>query len=280
VSHWAIENMTIDQQVAASAIQLMSEACHGTIKNVRILDSDKALLGIGLDWGSVGPITSEDKEIPRMRKLWEQGQIYSTHPHDVLIENIRIGKLLRNVDGNDAVVRCSACHRITIRNVEIETAACAIAIFGGDLGYEFAPQEQRIAAHAGYVVDNVRIASALRYGIVLNGNADNIWRSRRTHGYDSVLDPVNPGLDKPVIRNVHLRGPRMPGPQGIYAVALSSATLDNVDVSGFDIGVHVEDWVRGMRFQNCKVIGNKRNAVVQGATEPPVDVVFDPPVKD
>lgn len=278
VSHWAVENMTIDQPFAASAIQLMSEACRGTIKNVRILDSDMALLGIGLDWGSVGPITSEDKEIPRMRRLWEQGLIYSTHPHDIVIEDIRVGKLLRNVDGNDAGVRCSACHRITIRNVTVETAATAVAIFGGDLGYEFAPQDQRVLAHSGYVIDNVRIGSALRYGLVLNGNADNITRSRVSHGYDAVLDPVHPGLDKPVVRNVVLRGPRMAGPQGIYAVALSGATLDNVDIAGFDIGVHVEDWVRGMRFHNCKIAGNKRNALVQGATEPAVDVVFDPPV--
>jgi hypothetical protein len=280
VSHWAIENMTIDQSFAASCIQLMSEACHGTIKNVRILDSEKALLGIGLDWGSVGPITSEDKEIPRMRRLWEQGKIYSTHPHDIVIENIHVGKLLRNVDGNDAGVRCSACHRIAIRNVTVETAATAIAIFGGDLGYEFAPQEQRISAHAGYVIDNVRIDSALRFGIILNGNADNITRSRLSHGYDAVLDPVHPGLDKPAIRNVVLRGGKTPRAQGIYAVALSGATLDNVEISGFDIGVHVEDWVRRMHFQNCKIAGNKRNALVQGATEPAVDVVFDPEVKD
>ena len=279
VSDWQIENMTIEQQVAASAIQLMSEACHGKIKNVRILDSAKTLLGIGLDWGSVGPITGEDKEIPRMRRLWEQGKIYSTHPHDVVIENIRVGKLTRNVDGNDAGVRCSACHRITIRNIEVETAATAVAIFGGDLGYEFAPQEQRVAAHSGYVVENVRIGTALRYGLVLNGNADNITRARLNHGYDAVLDPVHPGLDKPTIRDVVLRGPSMPGAQGIYAVALSGATLDNIDVSGFDIGIHVEDWVRGMRFRNCKIAGNTRNAVVQGATEPPVDVVFDPTVK-
>jgi hypothetical protein len=278
VSHWSIEDITIDQQVAASAIQLMSEACHGTIRNVRILDSEKALLGIGLDWGSVGPITSEDKEIPRMRRLWEQGQIYSTHPHDITIENIRVGKLLRNVDGNDAGVRCSACHRITIRNVSVETAATAVAIFGGDLGYEFASEEQRKFAHAGYVVDNVRIASALKYGIVLNGLADNVWRSRRNHGYDAVRDPAHPGLEKPVLRNVELRGGSMPRAQGIYAVALTDATLEKIDIAGFDIGVHVEDWVRGMRFRDCKVAGNRQNTRIEGATEPAEGVVFDPPV--
>jgi hypothetical protein len=155
-------------------------------------------------------------------------------------------------------VRCSECHRITIRNINVETAATAVAIFGGDLGYEFAPENQRKFAHAGYVVENVRIASALRYGIVLNGNADNVWRSRTNHGYDSVRDPVHPGLDKPAIRNVELRAGRMPGAQGIYAVALSDATLDKVDVAGFDIGVHVEDWVHGMRFRDCRIAGNNQ----------------------
>ena len=77
---WRIENITIDQQVAASAIQLMSEACFGEIRRVRILDSPKALMGIGLDWGSVGKMTTADDQIPRMRELWEKGEIYSTHP--------------------------------------------------------------------------------------------------------------------------------------------------------------------------------------------------------
>jgi hypothetical protein len=279
VSRWSIENMTIDQQVAASAIQIMSEACHGSIRNVRILDSDNALLGIGLDWGSVGPITSADQEIPRMRRLWERGEIYSTHPHDIVIENIRVGKLLRNVDANDAGIRCSACHRITIRNVEVETAATAVAIFGGDLGYEFAPADQRDLEHSGYTIENVRIAKALRFGLVLNGLADNVWRSRKSHGYDAVRDPAHPGLNKPVIRNVALRGNSAPASQGIYSVALTEAELDDIDISGFEIGVHVEDWVRGMRFRQSRIEGNKQNTRIEGTTEPAIGVVFDPPVE-
>lgn len=280
VKQWEVENITIDQPFAASAMQLMSEACHGKIKNVRVLDSSKALLGIGLDWGSVGPITTDDKEIPRMRKLWEQGQIYSTHPHDILIENIRVGKLTRNADGNDAGVRCSACHRITIRQIDVQEAATAVAIFGGDLGYEFARTDQRDLAHMGYVLDDVKIAKAQRYGIVLNGSSDNVWRARRQHGYDSVRDPVHPGLDKPIIRNAVLHGGDQPNAQGIYAVAVSNATFDHLDISGFTIGVHVEDWVRGLRFRNTKFGTNKENSRIEGVTEPAIGVVFEPPVKD
>lgn len=280
VSHWEVENITIDQPFAAAAVQLMSEACHGIIRNLRVLDSPQALLGVGLDWGSVGPMTSEDKEIPRMRKLWEQGLIYSTHPHDILIENIRVGRLTRNVDGNDAGVRCSACHRITIRHVEVREAATAVAIFGGDLGYEFARRDQRDLAHSGYLIEDVKIAKAQRYGIALNGSSDNVWRAHRQHGYDPVRDPVHPGIDKPVIRNAVLHGGDLPNDQGIYAVSVTDGSFHNLDISGFDIGVHVEDWVRDLRFHKTKYADNKENTRVEGATEPATGVVFDPPTKD
>lgn len=275
VAHWTIEDMTIEQRIPACCIQLMSEACHGTIRNVRILDSDKALLGVGMDWGSVGPITTVDAEIPRMRRLWEQGEIYSTHPHDILIEGIRVGRLRRNADGNDAGVRCSACHRITIRDVQVEEAAAAVAIFGGDLGYEYARPDQRDAAHQGYVLDDIRIENALRYGLVFNGSADNVYRSRLRHGYDAVLDPVHPGIDRLTVRHAVLRGSHAPNSQGIYAVAVSQAELDDVDIAGFEIGIHVEDWVRGMRFRGCKLADNRRDKDIAGATEPPLDVVVE-----
>jgi cytochrome P450 len=228
VSRFAIENITIDQPFAAAAIQFMSEACHGLVRDVRILDSDHCLLGIGLDWGSVGPITTADAEIANMRQLWERGKIYSTHPHDITIENIRVGHLRRNVDGNDAGVRCSACHRITIRDVEVKSAATAVAIFGGDCGYEYARADQREEQNTGYLIEDVRIDRALIYGIVLNGAADNVYRARRDLGYKTVRDPVHPGLDRPVVRNVVLRGAvndrgqPQTAAQGIYAVAVTA----------------------------------------------------------
>lgn len=275
VKHWAIQNLTIDQPFAASAIQLMSEACHGIIRNIRILDSAKALLGVGMDWGGVGPMTSEDREIPRMRKLWEQGQIFSTHPHDIQVERIHVGKLTRNVDGNDAGVRCSACHNITIRQVEIAEAATAVAIFGGDLGYEFARNDQRTEAHQGYVIEDVKIAKALRYGLVMNGSADNVWRATRSHQYEPIRDPVNPGLDQPRIRRLQLHGPGMTTQsQGIYAVSLTKAVLEDIQISHFNLGVHVEDWVHGMKFRNTKFNNNQADKRIEGATVPATQVEF------
>lgn len=275
VRNWQIENITIDQPFETSAIQLMSEACHGVIRGVRILDSAKCLIGVGMDWGSVGPITSEDAKLPQMRQLWEAGKIYSTHPHDVLVENLRVGRLTRNVDGNDAGARCSACHNITLRDIHVAEAATAVAIFGGDLGYEFAREDQRPFAHTGYHIEDVRIDKALLYGLVLNGSADNIYRATRSHGYQAVRDPVHPGLDRPVLRKLTLQGGgERPNRQGVYAVAVTDGRLEDFAISNFDIGVHVEDWVRGLRFQNTRFAENQKDTQIEGATEPATGVEF------
>lgn len=276
VSHWTIEGVTIDQQVEACCIQLMSEACHGTIRDVTILDSPKALLGIGMDWGSVGPIMTADDQIPRMKELWDQKQIYSTHPHDIVIENIRIGRLTRNQDANDAGVRCSACHRVSIKSVEIEEAACAVAIWGGDLGYEFAPDDQYAVAHTGYHIENITIRKAQRFGLVLNGSSDNVFRARRDLGYQPRRDPLKPGITRPVIENVNLNGGDMADAQGLYAVAVCEAKFDLVRFAGFKIGVHAEDAVSGMLFRNTQFTNVSEKTKIQGATVPAMDITFDP----
>jgi hypothetical protein len=274
VGNWRIEDMTIDQPFDAACIQLMSEAHHGVIRNIRILDSEKALLGVGLDWGTVGPVSTADELVPQMRKLWEKHEISSTHPHHVLIENITIGKLGRSMDGNDAGVRCSGCHHITIKNLDVETAMSAVALFGGDFGFEFAPDDQRREAHAGYLVDGVRIRAARLYGIVINGAEDNVYRSRLNFGYDSLRDPVHPGLDKPIIRNAVLRGTRAPHSRGVYTAATTGAVFENVDVEGFETGVAVNDWVRSLTFRNGRIANNQENVHIGGSSEAPLDVLF------
>jgi hypothetical protein len=275
VGNWCIEDMTIQQPFEASCIQLMSEAHHGVIRNIRILDSEKALIGVGLDWGTVGPVETADQKVPQMRKLWEKNEISSTHPHHVLIENITIGKLGRSADGNDAGVRCSGCHHITIKNLEVETAMSAVALFGGDFGFEFSPPDQRCFAHMGYLIDGVKIRAARLYGIVMNGAEDNVYRSRLNFGYDAVRDPVHPGLDRPIIRNAVLRGTRAPHSRGVYVAATTGATFENVDVEGFETGVAVNDWVRSLTFRNGRMANNNQNVHVGGSTEAPLDVLFE-----
>jgi hypothetical protein len=220
-------------------------------------------------------VATADELVPAMRKLWEKNEISSTHPHHVLIENITIGRLGRSMDGNDAGVRCSGCHHITIRNLSIETAMSAVALFGGDFGFEFAPDEQRRDAHVGYLVENVNIKAARLYGIVINGAEDNVYRSRLNFGYDSIRDPVHPGLDKPIIRNCVLRGTRTPHSRGVYAAATTGALFEKVDVEGFETGVAVNNWVRSFTFRKGRIANNAEKTQVSDSSEAPTNVTFE-----
>jgi len=275
IEHWSIEDMTIDQPFAASAIQIMSEGCFGVIRRVHILDSREALLGIGMDWGSVGKMTTADDTIPRMRELWDKNEIYSTHPHDILIEDITIGNLTRNVDSNDAGVRCSACYNVRIRNVHVASAAAAVSIFGGDCGFEFAPKDLRPLAHTGYEIDGLSIDKAFRIGIVLNGLSDNVYRSSLSHGYQMQLDPAQPGLNGVVIRNTQLTGDGSPKSLGMFITAVSKVQLQNVTIKDFDIGVRIKDWINGLQFKSCDLSHNKEAQSISNSAATPQGVVFE-----
>lgn len=277
ISDWAIENITIDQPFETSCIAIISEAHRGVIRNITILDSDKALLGVGLDWGSLGPITTADEAYPRLRGLWEKKEILSLHPHDILIENINVGNLTRmKGDGNDSAVRCSACHNITIRNIKAKTAGSAVSIWGGDSGYEHAPEEYRHIGHTGYIIENVAIENAKYYGIVLNGDADNVTRSIRNHGYDALLDTLHPGISGAKIRNLDLQGVDMPASRGIYLTACSDLEIDNAKVAGFETGLAVNDWVQRIKVTNAQLENNQVETTVGGVTEPPIDIKINP----
>jgi|GEM_PF-2471498 len=107
----------------------MSEAAQGVITDIRIADSDQAALGIGLDWGTVGPLHMADEKQKEMRALFNQGKLYGTHPHDILIKKIRIGRLTRNENDDDsAAIRTSGCYNITIDDVEIMDAGVGVAL--------------------------------------------------------------------------------------------------------------------------------------------------------
>ncbi len=275
IEHWSIEDMTIDQPFAASAIQIMSEGCFGVIRRVRILDSKEALLGIGMDWGSVGKMTTADETIPLMRELWEKHEIYSTHPHDILVEDITIGNLTRNVDANDAGVRCSACYNIRIHRVHVVSAAAGVAIFGGDCGFEFAPKELRPLAHTGYEIDGLAIDKAFRIGIVLNGLSDNVYRASLSHGYQMQLDPAQPGLNGVVVRNSQLNGDGSAKSLGMFITAVSKVQMQNVIIKDFDIGVRIKDWIDGLHFKSCDSSQNTQAQSISNSAAAPKGISFD-----
>lgn len=197
---WAISNVTLrsDKKVltddlppmGSAGIQVIGGAHNGTIENVTVLDSAMLSGGVLLDWGTVGGISSHD--IPRSAAAWRRGQAYTTHPHDIAIRQIRVGRLTRPSvrETGSFGVRLSGVHDITVRDVVVkETTEAAFYHTAGDLGYEFARPQDRARAHRGIVLEGLHAARAGSYLIRTDSYADNVGRAAMA-GYRPMLPPI------------------------------------------------------------------------------------------
>jgi|GEM_PF-1020653 len=271
---WRMENLNIDQPFNHSAIQLMSEAADGVITDIRIADSSEAPLGIGLDWGTVGPLQMADEKQKEMHELFSQGKLYGTHPHDILIQKIRIGRLTKNEnDDGSAAIRTSACYNITIDEVEIQETGVGIALHAGDAGFEYALQPHRDIGHAGYVIKNIKVHKAFRKGIIIDGLSDNIYRAVYNHGDHSLLSPVTPGINKPVIQNAWLRGDGFTGESGITIYYSVGARLENIDVAEFHKGIHIGIWTKDITVSRSRIHHNKTGMAMKSPEKKPENIV-------
>ena len=272
---WRMENLTIDQPFDKSAIQLMSEAANGMISDIRIADSASAPIGIGLDWGTVGPLDMKDERQKEMRLLFVEGRLYGTHPHDILIKKIRIGRLAGHRDDDDSVgIRTSGCYNITIEDLEVLQAGVGVAVHAGDAGFEYALQPHRGIGHAAYLIKNVKVHKALRKGIIIDGIADNVYRAIRNHGHQSLLSPVSPGIDQPLVRNAWLRGGEFVGESGVMVQFATGVKLEGIDAGEFQKGIHLRDWTKKVTVSQSRIHDNNTGVVVSGSERKPEEVLL------
>ena len=98
VSGWTIRDLVLASdkdveavdsfRIGAPAIQIMGGAHNGLIENIEVPDSAVMVGGIHMDWGFVGPLSS--RTIPANAVFYREGRAYSTHPHDIVVRNIRM----------------------------------------------------------------------------------------------------------------------------------------------------------------------------------------------
>lgn len=197
---WTISNVTLrsDKRVkgddlppmGSAAIQVIGGARDGLIENVTVPDSALLSGGVLLDWGTVGPISSHD--VSGSAAVWRRGQGYTTHPHDIAIRQIHVGRLTRPSvrETGSFGVRLSGVHDVTVTDVVVqETTEAAFYHTAGDLGYEFARPQDRARAHRGIVLEGLQATRAGSYLIRTDSYADNVGRAAAA-GYRPMLPPI------------------------------------------------------------------------------------------
>jgi hypothetical protein len=243
-SSWRISRVSLrsDKRSGAAGIQIMGGANRGLIENVTVLDSDRMVGGIMLDWGTVGPVSSAD--VRGTAAAFARGQGWTTHPHDIDIRGVKIGRLTRSAGsgGGSVAVRLSGVHDVRVSGVVVEEVTQAGVIHhAGDLGYEFARAADAPRAHQGIVVENIDIRRTAQYVVWSDSHADNVARAAN-EGYRPRLAPIA-ATDIAFRQISGNASPRSGAQYGIRVNHQRGGSFSDVRVSGFDFGFFIDEQV-------------------------------------
>lgn len=276
VKGWGVHNVRV-ASVRADAVGIQGYgACHhGYIGHVRADDSSTLAGVVGFDWGEVGGIDSND--IPASRTLFNAGTAYTTHPNNILIEEISAGALSRDSGEGSRCVRLSGVHDIEVRRVTCdETNYAGVFHTAGDCGYEFALAAIKPFRHKGITIDGVSIKNANDgWGVFCDCFADNVAAAVTGSGYSPLLDPIQE--TDIVFENVKTwsDGGASVLP-GFRVQKQIGGTLKNCSAYGHKNGVLVEEACDSLRIIDGYYDDNREDGIYAGhGSDLPEDLTIE-----
>lgn len=289
VSGWTIRDLVLSgdkdvdagngAHVGSAAIQVYGGAHNGLIENIEVADSPYLQAGVMLDWAFVGPISSST--IPTDAANFRNGRSYTTHPHQIVLRNIRIGRLSRPAgpSGGTFGIRLSGVHDISVSNVRIASVTGA-AFFhtAGDLGFEFAPAAVKPLACRGIRIADGEVADgSTAYLIWTNSYADNVGREV-ARGYRAMMDPIH--STDIVFENIRGDGRgRADANYGIRVDHQRGGQVVDCTARGYRRGFYVDEQVDGLTLVRPVAIDNAEHGIsVEHPSRPPRNVVVDSPI--
>lgn len=275
-SDWAVKNVTLssDKVESAAALQVVGGAHRGFIERVSIPDSERLAAGIMLDWGTVGPIFSSD--IKQSSMAYRAGLAYTTHPYDITIRDIRIGRLSRPLArGGSFGLRLSGVRDVDVDNVVIGSVTEAgIYHTAGDLGFEFARPSDGSRAHLGIRIAHVDVLRADgAYMFRSDSFADNIARAV-ANGYRPMRDPIAT-TDMQITDMMGAAG----GGQSNFGLRIDhqrGGRFSNITARGFRRGFYIDEQAYDIRFRNLVSVDSVEAAMSVGHPyRPPSGIVIE-----
>lgn len=146
--------LTTNRSDAGAHISVIGECWNGSISKIKIRDNAVCRNIIGMEWG---------------------GTVAGTgHPHDIAVNNIRIGKITTPTYGSSGyafAVWCSAGFNISVSNVFMEEGFGLMMLTAGDRANEYAPTAYKSLVGTGVSIKRSGISACFGYGLRCIGKA-------------------------------------------------------------------------------------------------------------
>ena len=256
----------------------------GSIRRNTLLANSGSAVGIGLDWGTVGNVNAAD--IAATRTLYNAGDCYTVHPHDIWVEGNRI-EALTSTAGTHAV-RLSGCYDIRVidntadRVVGPSVGSVANAAFfhtAGDLGAEFALDNdtRRKICRGNVFRGNVSRDSGTAWSYYADSYADNIAAAVSGEAYSPIWD-VQLGVNL-ILENNEGWGDGLAGAvsSGIFVRNITGVSIRGNTIQFHQIGIEVGSGARAIEVTaKNKCNSNREDGIkVFGGTVPYSVTIMD-----
>lgn len=270
--NWFIEDVELgNAREFGPCIQGMGDIYNGVIRRVTIPDS-ATCSGIHFDWGNVGTVSSTPN-ISTTRTDFDNGDCYTTHPHNITIEDITIGSLSVAQSGGlgSHGVRLSACYGITVGNLSIENyTMAAYTHTGGDLGFEFALAIEKPQACKNNVCRNVTItelasSGSPRIGANIDTLADNIYRDKFLASYSPLIEPLMHG--SVIVEDCNFLGPSADSHYGVRIIQARGVTIRRNACQKWTNGIWVDEFCQDILVEENDVFSNRQAGILVGFSQ-------------
>lgn len=256
------------------AIQVNGGCNNGLIENIEVPDSSVMFGAVHLDWNYLGTINSAD--ISTSRTNFDAGNAYTTHPHNIVVRNIKVGSLSRSKSGVDTGshgVRISGAYNVRIENVRIKKCTyAAVRHTAGDVGFEFAPAAIKHLRCKGIVIENVVAEdTADSWLAYIDSYADNVAAAVSGSGYTALIDPLHE-------TDIELRRIAGKGSGGASVTAgidlrqLRGGRFVDVDAQGYQYGCLVDELVYSIEIHGRFYANRGHGIYIHHGTKKPEDV--------
>lgn len=272
VSCWSVKNMKVwTNRDGKVGIQINGGANNGLIDGIECPDSTAMFGVVHMDWGALGTVDSSD--ITATRANFDGGTAYTTHPHNIVVRNVKAGSLSRTKSGVDTgshVVRISGCYNIRVENVRAKQCTYAgVRVTAGDVGFEFAPSAIKPLRMKNIVIDGVAIENTTdSWAVYADSYADNVAGAT---SYTSLIDPLHE--TNLIVNNVVAKGSAGASvTAGLDIRQIRGGKFTNFDLQGYQYGCLVDELVYGVQIHGRFHNNRGHGIYIHHGTNKPQDV--------
>lgn len=269
ISGWKITGpgsvSTTKAAFPACAIQGISGPHHGEITNIDIPDS-ATMSGIHFDWGFIGTYSSGN--LAAAKTAFNAGLMFTTHPHNIKISNIKIGALTLAASGDVGGygIRLSGCYGIEMDRIQAQS--CSQGLFahtGGDAGFEYALAADKRQAYKCTSLRDWTLynPTAALYGVFIDTLGDNVYREQFISGYVPLHDPLWHGSI--LVENGNCVGSGVAGTYGARIITGRGVEIRHCAFQSWDVGILVDEFTQDIDINDNLVFANNLDGIRVGS---------------